>query len=99
MTTFIHIITILSVLISIITGIVISWTYTAINRREKGLNDFEKIPFFAKERIIETDIEIESKEKQKNINSKKNKKQKNFILSFNIQEDEPCENAGKIAIN
>lgn len=99
MTTFINIITVLSILITTIIGVVIVWTNSAINRRKKGLKDFEIVPFFAKERTIEANIDIEPKQKQKKITNNKNKKRNNYIFSFNIQEDEPCENSGKMAIN
>ena len=99
MTTFINILTILSLLLGIFTIIVITWTNKAIKRRKQGLKDFEKIPFFAKETIIETDINIETKDSHKKTYNKKNTKRNNYIFSFNIHENQSCETTGKMAIN
>lgn len=85
MSTFFNILVISSIIISICAILILGWALIAIKRKEKGIQDFKEIPFFAQEMKMSYDIHITNSKKKvfKNtIKETEPTKTKMFFFSF-----------------
>lgn len=85
MNTFFNILVISSIVITICSIFILGWALIAIKRKEKGIQDFKEIPFFAKEMKMSYDIYITNSKKNvlKNlVKEESSRRIRKFFFSF-----------------
>lgn len=89
MNTFFNILVVLSIVIILFAIIILSWALLAIRRKEKGLQDFKDVPFFAQNMNISYDISVTNTTKKTSINTVKKEQHKQtnrFFFAFSSKE-------------
>lgn len=102
MSTFFNILVISSIIISICSIFILGWALIAIKRKEKGIQDFKEIPFFAKEMNMSCDIHITNnkKNKLKKIVKEENSRQiRKFFFSFSPNKNSEVNEGIKLGSN
>jgi uncharacterized protein YneF (UPF0154 family) len=90
MTAFFYLLVILTIIVCLFATAVIGWAFIAIKRKEKGLHDFKKCPFFnepttslvSSMKLKYLDLEKTPKKKQKTTEQRQE-----YCGSFSINEE------------